>query len=129
MSWQAYVDEQIAAQVPCKLAVIASNQGAIWSKYENGVESSVTEEELAAIAKNLKTPNAFQQSGIKLAGEKYFCISAEPDLVRGRKNKNALCIVGTVTAMIIAVGDEVAAAGVLNNTVEKLADYLKQNGY
>lgn len=88
----------------------------------------MTEEELAVIAKNLKTPKAFEQSGIKLGGEKYIFISAEPDLVRGRKNKNALCIVGTMSAMIIAVGDEVAAAGVLNNTVEKLGDYLKQNG-
>ena len=81
------------------------------------------------IAKSLKSPGVFQQTGIKLAGEKYFFISAEPDLVRGRKNKNALCIVGTLTAMIIAVGNDAAAAGQLNNTVEKLGDYLKQNNY
>lgn len=41
MSWQAYVDNQICAQVSCRLAAIAGLQdGAIWAKFEK--DSSVT---------------------------------------------------------------------------------------
>lgn len=41
MSWQSYVDNQICAQVSCRLAAIAGLQdGAIWAKFEK--DSSVT---------------------------------------------------------------------------------------
>ena len=42
-------------------------------------------------------PSSFQENGIHLGGEKYFCLSAEGNLVRGRKGSSALCIVATNT--------------------------------
>ena len=131
MSWQAFVDQQILAIVPCKVALIAGiDDGTIWAQNE-GSGVTVTPEELAAIGRSIKSNNAteFQESGIKLGGEKYICITFEPFLVRGRKNKNALCIVGTTSCLIVAVCDEKATPGQLNNAVEKLGDYLKANGY
>jgi len=132
MSWQEFVDQQICAVVPCKMALIAGiDDGTIWAKKEcPGI--TITSDELVTIGRGIKSNNevkCFEQTGIKLGGEKYICISAEPSLVRGRKNKNALCIVGTNTCLIVAVCDENASAGQLNNAVEKLGDYLKASGY
>lgn len=43
MSWQAYVDNQICAQVSCRLAVIAGlNDGSIWAKFEMDLPSPVS---------------------------------------------------------------------------------------
>lgn len=61
-------------------------------------DPQVTEDEIRTIAgKIVNDPDYFQQNGIMLGAEKYICISAEKNLVRGRKNKNALCIVATAT--------------------------------
>ncbi|RWS31559.1 Blo t profilin allergen-like protein [Leptotrombidium deliense] len=42
MSWQAYVDNQICAQVSCRLAVIAGLDGAVWAKFEKDIPASVS---------------------------------------------------------------------------------------
>ena len=43
MSWQAYVDNQICAQVSCRVAVIAGLQdGAVWAKFEKDLPSPVS---------------------------------------------------------------------------------------
>ena len=46
-------------------------------------------------------PSSFLECGIRLGGEKYFCLSAENNLVRGRKGSSALCIVATNTCKYI----------------------------
>ena len=43
MSWQAYVDNQICAQVSCKLAVIGGlADGQVWAKFEKEVTQPVS---------------------------------------------------------------------------------------
>ena len=43
MSWRAYVDNQICAQVSCRLAAIAGIQdGAVWAKYEKEPSQAVS---------------------------------------------------------------------------------------
>lgn len=61
----------------------------------------VTQQELKTIADTMRNnPGSFQEHGIHLGGEKYFCLTAENNLVRGRKGSSALCIVATNTCMI-----------------------------
>jgi len=129
MSWQAYVDQQICGVVDCKFAAIAGlSNGQIWAQKANNV--NVTEDEIRTIAtKIVNDPDTFTQSGIILGGEKYICISAEKGLVRGRKNKNALCIVATNTCLLVAVCNDGVSPGQLNSVVEKLGDYLRQSQY
>jgi len=129
MSWQAYVDQQICGVVDCKFACIAGLQnGQIWAQKSLGVD--VTEDEIRTIASKIVTDsNYFQQNGIILGGEKYICISAEKNLVRGRKNKSALCIVATNTCLLVAICQDSVPPGQLNNCVEKLGDYLRQSQY
>ncbi|RWS12701.1 putative profilin allergen-like protein [Dinothrombium tinctorium] len=131
MSWQAYVDNQICSQVQCRLAVIAGlNDGVIWAKFEKDIPSSVTCEELKTIADTMRTnPNTFQETGIRLGGEKYICLAAENNLVRGRKGSSALCIVATNTCLLAAATVDGFSPGRLNSVVEKLGDYLRANSY
>lgn len=61
-------------------------------------KQKLTQEELKVIVDTMRTnPAAFQEKGIHIGGEKYFCLSAENNLVRGRKGSSALCIVATHT--------------------------------
>ena len=130
MSWQTYVDNQICAQVSCKLAVIGGlSDGQVWAKYEKEVSQpvspfywlickwieclvdlKVTQQELKAIADGMKNnPNSFTEHGIHLAGEKYFCLQAENNLIRGRKGSSALCIVATNTCMSYLMSNVIIA--------------------
>jgi len=131
MSWQAYVDNQICAQVSCRLAVIAGlADGAVWAKFEKDAVEPVSQQELKAIADTMRTnPGGFQELGIRLGGEKYFCLSADSTLLRGRKASSALCIVATNTCLLAAATTDGFPPGQLNTVVEKLADYLKANNY
>jgi len=127
MSWQTYVDSQICGSVDCKFACIAGlANGQIWAQKGN----SVTEDEIRLIGSKITSdPAYFQTNGIILGGAKYICITAEKNLLRGRKDKNGLCIVATNTCLLIAVANDGVVAGTLNNVVEKLGDYLRNNSY
>lgn len=58
----------------------------------------VTQEELKKIADGMRSnPQSFTENGIWLGGEKYFCLYAENNLLRGRKGSSALCVVATNT--------------------------------
>jgi len=131
MSWQTYVDNQICAQVSCRLAVIAGLQdGAVWAKFEKDLNQSVSQQELKTIADTMRTnPGSFNEHGIHLAGEKYFCLQAENNLIRGRKGSSALCIVATNTCLLAAATNDGFPPGLLNSVVEKLGDYLRANNY
>jgi len=131
MSWQQYVDNQICAAVSCRMAVIAGLQdGAVWAKFEKELPSPVTQEELKVIADAIRSnPDSFQANGIRLGGEKYFCLSVENNLVRGRKGSSALCIVATNTCLLAAATTDGFPPGQLNTVVEKLGDYLRSNNY
>ncbi|RWS21804.1 Blo t profilin allergen-like protein [Leptotrombidium deliense] len=128
MSWQEYVDNQICSQVSCKLAVIAGLDGAIWAKFEK--DFPVTTEEVKAICDAMRSDlGIFNEKGIQLGGEKYFCLKAESNLVRGRKGTSALCMVTTNSCLIVAVTTDGFPPGQLNTVVEKLADYLRASNY
>ena len=58
----------------------------------------MTQEELRKIADTMRSNvKSFTEQGIWLGGEKYFCLSAESNLLRGRKGSSALCVVATNT--------------------------------
>ncbi|UYV80430.1 hypothetical protein LAZ67_19000176, partial [Cordylochernes scorpioides] len=96
MSWQSYVENQICNQVTCKYAAIASlNDGSTWGKYELD-DYTVNQQQLKAIADAMRgNPEALMEKGIWLGKDKYICLYADNNLVRGRLLGSALCIVAT----------------------------------
>lgn len=132
MSWQTYVDNQICAQVSCKVSAIGGLQdGAIWAKFEKDANTKpVTQQELKTIADTMRTtPAAFNETGIYLGGEKYFCLYADNSLLRGRKGSSALIVVATNTCLLVAATTDGFPPGQLNTVVEKLGDYLRANNF
>ncbi|XP_013779145.1 profilin-1-like [Limulus polyphemus] len=131
MSWQNYVDNQICNQVECRIAVIAGLQnGGIWAKYEMGSNTPITETEVRSIIEKMKSnPTLFQETGIHIGAEKYICLKAEDNLLRGRKGSSALCIVTTEQCLIAAATTDGVPPGRLNMVVERLGDYLRMSGY
>ncbi|GFY42794.1 profilin, partial [Trichonephila inaurata madagascariensis] len=66
----------------------------------------VTQAELKVIADTMRNnPGSFTEAGIYLGGDKYFCLSAESTLIRGRKGSSALCIVATNTCLLEIIFD------------------------
>lgn len=130
MSWQAYVDNQICSFVQCKAAIIASlADGSVWAKQEKS-DCQVTQQELKTIADTIRSnPQAFLEHGVHLAGEKYICLMAESNLVRGRKGSSALSIVATKSCLLVVVTIDGFPPGVLNTVVERLGDYLVTNNF
>ncbi|KAH9416124.1 profilin chickadee [Dermatophagoides pteronyssinus] len=130
MSWQSYVDNQICQHVDCTLAAIANIQdGSIWAKFEKD-DKKISPKELKTIADTIRqNPNGFLETGIHIGGEKYICIQADNQLVRGRRGSSALCIVATNTCLLAAATVDGYPAGQLNNVIEKLGDYLRSNNY
>ena len=96
MSWQSYVENQICGHVSCRFAAIASlNDGSLWGKFEND-PNSITQPQLKAIADLMRdNPESLITNGIRLGSEKYICLHADQNLVRGRLGGSALCIVAT----------------------------------
>ena len=130
MSWQAYVDKEICHYVQTKVAIIANLQdGTIWAKSMN-IDKEVTQQELKTIADTMRTnPKSFHENGVHLAGEKYICISAESNLIRGRKGSAALSIVATKLALLVVVTTDGFPAGILNTVVERLGDHLVTSNF
>ncbi|KAF7490157.1 hypothetical protein SSS_00245 [Sarcoptes scabiei] len=130
MSWQSYVDNQICPNVQCNLAVIANIQdGAVWAKFEKD-DRKINPSEMKTIAETItNNPEKFLETGIIIGGEKYICIQADNQLVRGRRGSSALCIVATNTCLLAAATIDGFPPGQLNNVIEKLGDYLRSNNY
>ncbi|XP_054164851.1 profilin-like [Oppia nitens] len=131
MSWQSYIDSEIKDKVSCNVAVIAGiTDGQLWGHYVKEGLQPIIPTELKTIADTMRdNPNCFLEKGIHLGGEKYFCLSAENSLIRGRKDNRALCVVSTNATLVGAVTADNEPPGKLNTVVEKLGDYLKSMGY
>ncbi|XP_022255685.1 profilin-A-like [Limulus polyphemus] len=125
MSWNTYVDVEICSRIRCRIAVIAGHDGGVWASHGQPTSQA----ELKIIADQMKTnPAVFQEKGIFVGGDRYICLHAEEDLVRGRKGGSALCIVKTGRSIIVAAAEDGESPGKLNVVVEKLGEYLNSAG-
>lgn len=130
MSWKTYVDKEICEYVKAKQAIIASlADGSVWAKKENPDEV-VTEQELKVIADTMKAnPSSFLEHGVYLASQKFICLHADNNLIRGRKGSSALSIVATKSCLLVVTTEDGFPAGNLNTVVERLGDYLIAHDY
>lgn len=74
----------------------------------------------------------FHENGLKLGEEKYTVVRVDPELqvVFGRRGKDkGCCCQLTNRAVVIAVYEAGMQAGQCNNRVQRLVDYLKEQGF
>merc|ERR1712048_1358242 len=115
MSWQDYIDTQLVGK-ELKEAVIAGHDGNVWAKSQN---FNVTPNELQAILNNYGNQESLASSGFSLGGTKYFYLSGDDEVIRGKQGKGGVCV-KTNQALLVGVYEDPMAPGTAAQITEKL---------
>ncbi|KAL6606665.1 hypothetical protein ACP70R_042318 [Stipagrostis hirtigluma subsp. patula] len=131
MSWQAYVDDHLMCEIDGQhltASAIIGLDGSVWAQSEKFPQFKP--EEIAAIIKDFDEPGTLAPTGLFLGGTKYMVIQGEPGVViRGKKGTGGITVKKTGMAVIIGIYDEPMTPGQCNMVVERLGDYLVEQGY
>ncbi|PWA13792.1 Profilin [Artemisia annua] len=85
--------------------------------------------EIDAIIKEFNEAGQLAPTGLFLGGAKYMVIQGEAGaVIRGKKGAGGICIKKTGQAMVFGIYDEPVAPGQCNMVVERLGDYLLDQG-
>ncbi|KAL5199928.1 hypothetical protein ABZP36_021131 [Zizania latifolia] len=130
MSWQAYVDDHLMCEIDgnhLTTAAIVGHDGTVWA--QSPTFPQYKPEEIAAIIKDFDEPGSLAPTGLFLGGTKYMVIQGEPGVViRGKKGTGGICVKKTGLSLIIGIYDEPMTPGQCNMIVERLGDYLVEQG-
>merc|ERR1712098_394240 len=126
MSWQSYVDDQLLATKMVSKAAICGHDGNVWATSSG---FGVTAPELKFIATNFGNMSVMPMSAINVGGTKCMFLSANDNVMRGKKGTSGVHIMKTVQAIIVAVYEEPVVAEQCATVTEKLGEYLVGVGY
>nr|Q94JN3.1 RecName: Full=Profilin; AltName: Full=Minor fruit allergen Mus xp 1; AltName: Allergen=Mus xp 1 [Musa acuminata]AAK54834.1 profilin [Musa acuminata] len=131
MSWQAYVDDHLLCDIDGQCltaAAIVGHDGSVWA--QSDAFPQCKPEEIAAIMKDFDEPGSLAPTGLYLGGTKYMVIQGEPGaVIRGKKGSGGVTIKKTNLALIIGIYNEPMTPGQCNMVVERLGDYLFDQGF
>ncbi|TVU01695.1 hypothetical protein EJB05_52852 [Eragrostis curvula] len=131
MSWQTYVDEHLLCEIDGQrltAAAILGHDGAVWA--QSDAFPQVKPEEITAIMNDFSEPGSLAPTGLYLGGTKYMVIQGEPGaVIRGKKGPGGVTIKKTNLSIIIGIYDEPMTPGQCNIVVERLGDYLVEQGF
>ncbi|KAL8489697.1 hypothetical protein ACS0TY_025061 [Phlomoides rotata] len=133
MSWQTYVDDHLMCDIEGQpglrltAAAIMGLDGAIWAQSSNFPQ--LKQEEINGIMTDFNEPGHLAPVGLHMAGAKYMVIQGEPGaVIRGKKGSGGTTIKKTGQAMVFGMYEEPVTPGQCNMVVERLADYLIDQG-
>ncbi|PIN24202.1 Profilin [Handroanthus impetiginosus] len=130
MSWQSYVDDHLMCDVDgvhLNAAAIIGLDGNVWA--QNASFPKFTPQEIANIVRDFDEPGFLAPTGLFLGGAKYMVIQGEPGaVVRGKKGSGGITIKKTGQALIFGIYEEPMTPGQCNMVVEKMGDYLIDQG-
>ncbi|KAK3160587.1 hypothetical protein QOZ80_1BG0061580 [Eleusine coracana subsp. coracana] len=131
MSWQTYVDEHLLCDIDGQrltAAAILGHDGAVWA--QSDAFPQVKPEEISAIMNDFSEPGSLAPTGLYLGGTKYMVIQGEPgSVIRGKQGPGGVTIKKTNLSIIIGIYDEPMTPGQCNMVVERLGDYLVEQGF
>ncbi|KAI0496511.1 hypothetical protein KFK09_022830 [Dendrobium nobile] len=131
MSWQAYVDDHLMCEIDGQRltsSAIVGHEGGVWAQSESFPQSKP--EEITAILNDFAEPGSLAPTGLYLGNVQYMVIQGEPGaVIRGKKGSGGITIKKTNLALIIGIYDEPMAPGQCNVIVERLGDYLLEQGF
>ncbi|KAA3486112.1 profilin [Gossypium australe] len=131
MSWQTYVDEHLMCEIDgnhLSSAAIVGHDGSIWAQSSNFPQFK--QEEVNAIMNDFAEPGSLAPTGLYLGGTKYMVIQGEPgSVIRGKKGSGGITIKKSNMALLIGIYDEPMTPGQCNMVVERLGDYLIEQGF
>jgi len=105
---------------------LLGHDGSVWAKSPGFALKGA---EGAGLANNFKNPSGTQGTGIFINGEKYLVVKADDASIYGKKGTGGVITVKTGQVVLVGIYDDKLQAGRAANIVEKVADYLKENGY
>nr|AGT16839.1 profilin-2 [Saccharum hybrid cultivar R570] len=155
MSWQTYVDDHLLCEIDgqhLSAAAIVGHDGSPLGAVRGlppvgdgriGLLASdvirlfarldlpaLKPEEVSGIMKDFDEPGTLAPTGLFVGGTKYMVIQGEPGVViRGKKGTGGITIKKTGMALIIGIYDEPMTPGQCNLVVERLGDYLVEQGF
>ena len=108
-------------------AAIMGHDGAIWAQSSNFPQ--MKQDEINGILTDFNEPGHLAPIGLHMAGAKYMVIQGEPGaVIRGKKGSGGITIKKTGQALVIGVYEEPVTPSQCNMVVERLADYLIDQG-
>jgi len=132
MSWDPYIDNLIEhTSGACDQACIIGVDGSKWTTDSHQNALIITPTEAAAVGKALNTTDysTFQASGIMIQGVKYQFLRGDDTMVLGKKkDKGAITMQKSKTAIVIGHTKEGASQGNTNKGVGTIAEYLEGLG-
>ncbi|CAI0628552.1 unnamed protein product [Linum tenue] len=133
MSWQTYVDEHLMCEIEGQQgqhlasAAIVGHDGSVWA--QSSAFPQFKPEEITGIMKDFDEPGFLAPTGLYLGGSKYMVIQGEAGaVIRGKKGSGGVTIKKTGQALVIGIYDEPMTPGQCNVIVERLGDYLADQG-
>ncbi|KAK8958095.1 hypothetical protein KSP40_PGU010591 [Platanthera guangdongensis] len=131
MSWQSYIDDHLMCEIDGQTltaAAIVGNEGGVWAQSESFPQFKP--EEINAIINDFAEPGSLAPTGLYLGNAKYMVIQGEPGLsFAGRRGSGGITVKKTNLALIIGIYDEPMTPGQCNIIVERLGDYLLEQGF
>ncbi|KAJ4832756.1 Glutamate 5-kinase [Turnera subulata] len=130
MSWQAYVDDHLMCEIEgnhLSAAAIIGQDGSVWA--QSHTFPAFKPEEISKMMADFDEPGTLAPVGLYLGGTKYMVIQGEPGaVIRGKKGSGGVTVKKTNQALIIGIYDEPMTPGQCNMIVERLGDYLIDQG-
>ncbi|KAL6519150.1 Profilin-3 [Orobanche gracilis] len=133
MSWQTYVDDHLMCVIDGKpdhrlsAAAILGHDGVVWA--QSATFPQFKPAEINGILTDFNEPGHLAPTGLFLGGAKYMVIQGEPGaVIRGKKGSGGITIKKTGQALVFGVYEEPVTPGQCNMIVERLADYLIDQG-
>ncbi|EYU20403.1 hypothetical protein ABFS82_01G017500 [Erythranthe guttata] len=130
MSWQSYVDDHLMCEIDgnhLTSAAILGHDGVVWAQTPNFPQFKA--EEIAGIMEDFEEPGKLAPTGLYLGGVKYMVIQGEPGaVIRGKKGSGGITVKKTNQALLVGIYDEPMTPGQCNVVVERIADYLIEQG-
>ncbi|GKC29082.1 profilin [Tanacetum coccineum] len=94
------------------------------------IQHLVKPEEINGIINDFNEPGSLAPTGLHLGGTKYMVIQGEAGaVIRGKKGAGGVTVKKTGMSIIIGIYDEPMTPGQCNMIVERLGDYLLDQGF
>ncbi|XP_012845417.1 PREDICTED: profilin-3, partial [Erythranthe guttata] len=108
-------------------AAILGHDGAVWA--QSSTFPQFKPEEINGILTDFNEPGHLAPTGLFLGGAKYMVIQGEPGaVIRGKKGSGGITIKKTGQSLVFGLYEEPVTPGQCNMVVERLADYLLDQG-
>ncbi|KAH9300235.1 hypothetical protein KI387_011818 [Taxus chinensis] len=130
-SWHDFVEKQLMVELSngsrLSSAAIVGHDGLLWARTHSF--PLVIPEEIAKIMKGFEDTQEMGEFGIHVGGVKYIFIQGDPgEVIRGKKGHGGITIKKTKRALLMGIYEEPVAPGECNMVVERLGDYLIEQG-